>query len=180
MVSMEEGATSLLIGAARRLFEEKFGSSSGSVVVFAPGRVNLIGEHTDYNDGFVMPLALSLKTVVVGRGRISSKGSRDTTSEHHSRQILWKFCLHTRILVCNASKMWNASSNPFTLHISEPRVSGTVPHGISCSTETQRCSFLASRNYIVPGFGANSLLDEQCSERHVLLVSLLWIMRVRG
>ena len=32
-------------------------------------RVNLIGEHTDYNDGFVMPLALEMNTVVVGNKR---------------------------------------------------------------------------------------------------------------
>ena len=31
------------------------------------GRVNLIGEHTDYNAGFVLPMALSLGTVVVGK-----------------------------------------------------------------------------------------------------------------
>ena len=30
----------------------------------APGRVNLIGEHTDYNDGFVMPAALEFATLV--------------------------------------------------------------------------------------------------------------------
>ncbi len=38
-----------------------------SIVAAAPGRANLIGEHTDYNDGFVLPVALELRTVVRGR-----------------------------------------------------------------------------------------------------------------
>ena len=33
-------------------------------IVNAPGRVNLIGEHTDYNDGFVLPCAIDFSTVV--------------------------------------------------------------------------------------------------------------------
>src|SRR2546427_9093612 len=48
---------------------KKFSSSFGgdSVVYRAPGRVNLIGEHTDYNDGFVMPAAIGFSTwVAVG------------------------------------------------------------------------------------------------------------------
>ena len=35
----------------------------------APGRVNLIGEHTDYNDGFVLPIAIDRGTVVAGAKR---------------------------------------------------------------------------------------------------------------
>jgi galactokinase len=38
-------------------------------VWFAPGRVNVIGEHTDYNDGFVLPMALPYGTVVAGSRR---------------------------------------------------------------------------------------------------------------
>jgi galactokinase len=42
---------------ARRLFRDRMGAAP-AVVAFGPGRVNLIGEHTDYNDGFVLPMAL--------------------------------------------------------------------------------------------------------------------------
>lgn len=53
---------------AKALFKEKFGGDAKCCGV-APGRVNLIGEHTDYNDGFVFPAALELQTVVLGRRR---------------------------------------------------------------------------------------------------------------
>jgi galactokinase len=48
-------------------FEDVFGCRP-SVVVAAPGRVNLLGEHTDYNDGYVLPAAIPQKTrVAAGR-----------------------------------------------------------------------------------------------------------------
>ena len=45
-------------------FEQVFGSAEGLRVYRAPGRVNLIGEHTDYNFGFVLPVALQLATFI--------------------------------------------------------------------------------------------------------------------
>ena len=51
------------IDALWRAFEDQF-SQAPSVVSTAPGRVNLIGEHTDYNAGFVLPIAID-RTVTV-------------------------------------------------------------------------------------------------------------------
>jgi galactokinase len=53
--------------AVRRAFAERFGRPPEGVWA-APARVNLIGEHTDYNDGFVLPLAIDRRvTVAAGR-----------------------------------------------------------------------------------------------------------------
>ncbi|MBR6477835.1 MAG: galactokinase [Lachnospiraceae bacterium] len=50
-------------------FQETFGDAEGAKVYFAPGRVNLIGEHTDYNGGHVFPCALTIGTYGVARKR---------------------------------------------------------------------------------------------------------------
>ena len=42
---------------------------SAPVLVQAPGRVNVIGEHTDYNDGFVLPIAIPFTTAIAARPR---------------------------------------------------------------------------------------------------------------
>ena len=52
-------------------FEKLFGQSPR--IFRAPGRVNLIGEHTDYNDGFVMPAAVGFSTYVA----IAKRPDRD-------------------------------------------------------------------------------------------------------
>ncbi len=57
------GIVSTLDRAAQAGFQSRF-DRSATGLWSAPGRVNLIGEHTDYNDGFVLPLAIDRRTVV--------------------------------------------------------------------------------------------------------------------
>src|SRR5688572_6574305 len=52
-------------------FVELYGASPR--VFSAPGRVNLIGEHTDYNEGFVLPMAIERRTYVAGAPNGTSK-----------------------------------------------------------------------------------------------------------
>ncbi len=54
----------------RPLFPSGFGQPRA---FFAPGRVNFIGEHTDYNDGFVLPMALDLGVTILGASRNDSR-----------------------------------------------------------------------------------------------------------
>jgi galactokinase len=49
-------------------FRKAFGSAPKGIVA-APGRVNLIGEHTDYNDGFVLPIAIEQRTLAAWNPR---------------------------------------------------------------------------------------------------------------
>ncbi|KAJ1636222.1 ribosomal protein S5 domain 2-type protein [Pavlovales sp. CCMP2436] len=51
---------------ADELFARTYGGARPEVRASAPGRVNVIGEHTDYNGGFVLPIAIEKRTHVVG------------------------------------------------------------------------------------------------------------------
>ncbi len=67
---------------AIRLFRDTFGGEPDALAR-APGRVNLIGDHTDYNDGFVLPMAIDRVTVIAFRDRQDSVV--DLASEHGER-----------------------------------------------------------------------------------------------
>ena len=59
--------------AVLKKFEEIYGTADGVKVYFAPGRVNMIGEHTDYNGGHVFPCALTIGTYAAVKKRADRK-----------------------------------------------------------------------------------------------------------
>lgn len=72
--AMDGGATPTAIDRAATSHAGRWGAPA--FVARAPGRVNLIGEHTDYNDGWVLPMALPFDTAVA-----VSPGGHDATVE---------------------------------------------------------------------------------------------------
>lgn len=76
------------IDSALNKFREVFGGEAGgagpSCCVFAPGRVNLIGEHTDYNGGFVFPFALPYRTLIVGKNTTVPDGKTQRLTRIYS------------------------------------------------------------------------------------------------
>jgi galactokinase len=75
---------------ARKYFREIFGGEP-DVIGSAPGRVNLIGEHTDYNGGQVLPIAIDRRTYVAMRATPRASGSR-VVSDRESTTA--KFDIH--------------------------------------------------------------------------------------
>ena len=57
----------------RRAFDARFGAGGDVRVARAPGRVNLIGDHTDYNDGFVLPATLPHAVYLALRARADDR-----------------------------------------------------------------------------------------------------------
>ena len=72
---------SSLVQEAKAAFSSHY-CCEGTIVTRAPGRVNLIGEHTDYNEGFVLPMALDLYTVIVGSPSADPSVCSLTTTSH--------------------------------------------------------------------------------------------------
>ncbi len=84
---------------ARGAYVERFGEEP-QLVASAPGRVNLIGEHTDYNDGFVLPCAIGRRVAVAagrGEGGLYSAdfeearplGEKDSSWADYPRGVAW-------------------------------------------------------------------------------------------
>ena len=85
--------------ALRFRFRETFGTSPS--ILRAPGRVNLIGDHTDYNGGFVMPAAIPFYTWIAAAKR------EDRILEAYSESFGEKICLPLDALSGKPRKHWS-------------------------------------------------------------------------
>ncbi len=121
---------------ARAAFREKFGGEPEGVAR-APGRVNLIGEHTDYNGGFVLPMAVDREVAVAFRSKAGRESrvysadydelcSFDTGSPERVQGHHWSNYVRG---VASA-----LSGSGHTLAALEAAVEGNVPQGAGLSS----------------------------------------------
>ncbi|KAK7494149.1 hypothetical protein BaRGS_00014622 [Batillaria attramentaria] len=94
-----------LVQKASSAFKEQF-KAEPTVAACGPGRVNLIGEHTDYNEGFVFPMALPMVTVLVGR-RVEGDNCRVLTlADGADEPKLTEFARPAAIPLSPSSPKW--------------------------------------------------------------------------
>ncbi len=108
-----------LIDDAVRAFRTKFGESP-AVIASAPGRINLIGEHTDYNNGFVFPVAINRRVVVAACRR------NDTMLHIHAHNLNSDVEVPLGALERTSQKAWSNYSKGVAFHLME---SGKKLHG---------------------------------------------------
>ena len=120
------------------LFAEKFGYPAIHTIQ-APGRVNLIGEHTDYNDGFVLPCAIDYQTVISCSPR-QDRTVRVIAADYDNQQD--EFSLDAPI-VTHPSQQWSDYVRGVVKHLQKRDnsfggadlvISGNVPQGAGLSS----------------------------------------------
>lgn len=120
------------------LFTEHFGYAP-TLTIQTPGRVNLIGEHTDYNDGFVLPCAIDYQTVISGAPR-NDRQIRVLAADYENQQD--QFSLDEPI-VSHANLRWADYVRGVVKHLqtrdanfggADLVISGNVPQGAGLSS----------------------------------------------
>lgn len=122
----------------QQLFSDTFGYAATHTIQ-APGRVNLIGEHTDYNDGFVLPCAIDYQTVIACARR-DDRQIRVVAADYENAQDT--FSLDEEI-VSLQEPMWANYVRGVVKHLQQRHadfggidmvISGNVPQGAGLSS----------------------------------------------
>lgn len=90
---METNSLSQLVASASDKFQQRYGRPARWIVA-APGRVNIIGEHVDYNDGFVLPMAIDRYCVLAAGPNDEAQMTIDE-SQHASSMLATIFSTST-------------------------------------------------------------------------------------
>ncbi|KAK2885175.1 galactokinase isoform X2 [Channa argus] len=117
-------SVSKLVEDATCVYRQLFGEEALQVAVCAPGRVNLIGEHTDYNQGFVLPMALPLVTVVVGSETSGQNITIVTTTQDADEPLRVDFSLSSDGSLSPGSPSWANYVKGVIHHYRAPPVPG--------------------------------------------------------
>ncbi|ECC1505904.1 galactokinase [Salmonella enterica subsp. houtenae] len=155
----------------RALFAEIF-SYPATHTIQAPGRVNLIGEHTDYNDGFVLPCAIDYQTVISCAAR-NDRTVRVIAADYDNQ--VDEFSLDAPIVTHN-SQQWSTYVRGVVKHLQQRNntfggvdmvISGNVPQGAGLSSSASlevAVGTVFQQLYHLPLDGAQIALNGQEAE----------------
>ncbi len=135
-------------------FQDEFGEAP-THIVRAPGRVNLIGEHTDYNDGFVFPMAIDRATFIALRPREDNKVvalSLDMDDRREFALENLKCPTEAEWIDYLVGVAWALGERGYRLRGWEGVVSGDVPIGSGLSSSAALELVTARAFYEVSGF----------------------------
>lgn len=146
-----------LLETVHQLFHTRF-DDEPAYIVRSPGRVNLIGEHTDYNDGFVFPMAIDRATWIALRPRedrqvrvVSADFEEEKTFSlddlQHPTKTAWVDYI--------TGVAWALQERGYTLNGWEGVVIGDVPIGSGLSSSAALELVTARAFFVVSGFEWN-------------------------
>lgn len=165
-----------LADRVKQRFEAEF-SQPPAYIVRAPGRVNLIGEHTDYNDGFVFPLAIDRATWIALRPRADNRVAAVSIDMGERREFaLDDLPRPTKVdwIDYLIGVAWSLGEHGYSLRGWEGVVSGDVPIGSGLSSSAALELATARAFYCVSGFewdAAQMALACQAAENNWLGVN---------
>jgi galactokinase len=147
-------------------FTERFGAAP-TFVVRAPGRVNLIGEHTDYNDGFVLPLAIDRAAWIALRPRDDSRVSVYSIDYEEAREFDLNDLKHEKAGWIEYLKgvAWCLQDAGMKLKGWEGVLAGDVPLGAGLSSSAAVEMATARAFAAVSGFDWDAVAQAKLAQR---------------